>query len=581
MLDWLFCNHHQHKVQHLKGPTEQGHYHNTNQYVQTIPLPDPMLTAQRPDIYAPSLYITRHDDSLITPGYIFLAPYQTFQAGIYIYDNRGNLVYSGFAATGGGPSHNFHVCDAGGTDRLCYITGSQNDGYVRGYGIVMDDTFTTTTSIKSGGGVANFDEHEFNVVDDGKNVLMTLYNPQPYDMSAWNVTNGQGWIINCFFQKLEIGTNRLLFEWSSLDHVSPNQSFVLPDSTEVSGNGFNPTLPWDYFHINSVDQFANGDYLISARHVSCIYRISGVDGSVLWRLGGMASDFTFPHGLNFSFQHDARIREETKSHLVISLFDNASNGYNGTASMSSGKILQLDLDDMKVSLLYQYYPINNIVSASQGNVQLIPSGIPWDKSNVFIGWGENAYISEYTTNGTLVQQGYFALTGTMNYRAFKYNYTTNPADAPALFTYAHNESASTIFYMSWNGATKVDRWRIYGSDSRNGSWTMIDTVDKQGFETTFRANEYYAWGMVESLDVAGKPLRNNTRPTQTFVPGEILAKSCNEYSCDTTNRYVAPASTTASWQSNAKNAASQPRKRNEGFGFADYAMLGFGVAMIS
>ena len=44
---------------------------------------------QRPDINSVALNITRHNDSLISPGYIFMAPYQVAQAGPYLFDNSG------------------------------------------------------------------------------------------------------------------------------------------------------------------------------------------------------------------------------------------------------------------------------------------------------------------------------------------------------------------------------------------------------------------------------------------------------------------------------------------------------------
>jgi hypothetical protein len=80
---------------------------------------------QRPDIQSPFLNITVFDEANATPGYIFMAPYQTAQQSVYMYDNRGNLVWSGFGPTGAGPSHNFHVCQINGTDHLCYETGYQ------------------------------------------------------------------------------------------------------------------------------------------------------------------------------------------------------------------------------------------------------------------------------------------------------------------------------------------------------------------------------------------------------------------------------------------------------------------------
>lgn len=39
---------------------------------------------------------------------------------------------------------------------------------------------------------------------------------------------------------------------------------------------------WDYFHINSVDKDAGGNYLISARDACAIHKINGTDGEIIW-----------------------------------------------------------------------------------------------------------------------------------------------------------------------------------------------------------------------------------------------------------------------------------------------------------
>jgi hypothetical protein len=44
---------------------------------------------QRPDLKAPILTIINQTQELVTPGYIFIAPYQAYQEGPYIYDNDG------------------------------------------------------------------------------------------------------------------------------------------------------------------------------------------------------------------------------------------------------------------------------------------------------------------------------------------------------------------------------------------------------------------------------------------------------------------------------------------------------------
>ena len=471
------------------------------------------------------------------------------------------------------------MCSINGIDSLCYITGGQNSGYVRGYAVVLDNSFTTRISIHSSGGVANFDEHEFNVLPDGSS-LFTLYNPEHYDLSAYNIRSGQGWILNNFFQRLEIGTNRLLFEWSALDHVQPDETFVLPDSTEVSGDGFGATTAWDYFHINSVDVNSDGDYLVSSRHTCTVYKVSGQDGHIIWQVGGRASDFTFPQGLNFSFQHDARFRAENKTTTIISLFDNASNGFNQTARYSSGKVLKLDHERKSVTLLQQFIAPDQFVSKSQGNVQVLGPSQDWQTANVFIGWGENAFISECASDGRMVQQGHFATEGTMNYRAFKHNFTSDPPDAPALYTYAHNTSAPTTYWMSWNGATKVSSWRLYSSHSRDGGWTVVGTVNKTGFETTFIAKRYHPWSIVESLDSNGHTLRNSTRAIRTFVPSAELAVKCNGQGCPAASSYAkTSASPPGSSPSSATSGAALQKRDGMIGGFGLMAMFGTGAGV--
>ena len=56
--------------------------------------------------------VTLHNDSYITPGYIFIAPYQTTNPGPYIYDNQGVRAF--FLRTGRFPNIDRISCGAGG-----------------------------------------------------------------------------------------------------------------------------------------------------------------------------------------------------------------------------------------------------------------------------------------------------------------------------------------------------------------------------------------------------------------------------------------------------------------------------------
>ena len=64
--------------------------------------------------------------------------------------------------------------------------------------------------------------------------------------------------------------------------------------------------PYDYFHLNSVEEDVDGNFILSARHTHGVYKIARGDGRVIWRLGGKRSDFAHGPGTRFVLQHDAR-----------------------------------------------------------------------------------------------------------------------------------------------------------------------------------------------------------------------------------------------------------------------------------
>ena len=94
--------------------------------------------------------------------------------------------------------------------------------------------------------------------------------------------------------------------------------------------------------------------VISARHISAIYKISGVDGSIKWRPGGSHSDFDIAseafldsgkEGLGrwFHFQHDARILYSDGGNETVSLFVNGRAPQRVFDSpFSRGVVLRLD-----------------------------------------------------------------------------------------------------------------------------------------------------------------------------------------------------------------------------------------------
>lgn len=473
---------------------------------------------------------------LVTPGYIFFAPYRNLDPGPYIYDNYGNLVWSGAGSSGPKTAHTPRVCEYKGVDHLCYFQGEQHQGFARGHGVIMDSNYRIVKTVESSGAGASSDMHEFKITpgSNGTTALMTVYQPRQYDLTTnarFNVQNGMGWIVEGVFQEVEIETGKVVFEWRSLDHVDPDKSWTLPGSTDTSGDGLHEQSPWDYFHINSIDKNAQGDYLISARHVSAIYKVSGVDGHIMWEMGGLNPTFE-QINFDFSYQHHARWVSENDTHTLLSFYDNASNTFNATNEFSHGWIISLDHIAETATMIKEWgapEPEGGLLSGSQGNIQLLPNG------GAHIGWGEHAYFSEHTADGTAVMYAKVAdrASNVMIYRSNKYNWTATPLTKPALWTYSKTGSRASgmRYFVSWNGATEVRTWNFYASaDSADGPFEFVGNATKSGFETEFAMPDVFLWAYAEALDGSGKPLERSVIQ-RTFIPSPGLVNFCDDRGC--------------------------------------------------
>lgn len=202
----------------------------------------------RPDLAPPRLNITIPATSDVEPGYLFLAPFAGFpdtptaqygprQAGPYIFKDNGDLVWSGYAIYSIW-STNFQAGQWKGKDVLFSFEGDHNAGYGHGHGhiTIMDQHYETIRELR-GGNHKLIDKHEFHIANDSG--LVQIYQPVPRDLTEWGAIPEQRWIVNAIIQgifqsillmdgythptlDLDIATGELLFEWSSLDHVSPD-----------------------------------------------------------------------------------------------------------------------------------------------------------------------------------------------------------------------------------------------------------------------------------------------------------------------------------------------------------------------
>jgi hypothetical protein len=285
---------------------------------------------------------------------------------------------------------------------------------------------------------------------------------------------------------------------------------VLPINPGQAGSGYNSSDAWDYFHINSVDKDAEGNYLISARDACAVHKVNGTTGEIIWRLDGKKSDFVLGPEVKFCFQHHARFMSKIGDEEIISLYDNSAHGTEDgrgrevhTAPTSSGKIIKLNTASMRAEIVKAFYPPDGLLSKSQGSTQTLPNG------NVIVNWGSEGALTEFRPDGTPIFHAYMdsgALgLGVENYRGFRYNWTGIPNEVPSIVSLENSEG--TAVYVSWNGDTETAVWRFYAVTDGYGSRQFLGETERTSFETSLKIPRQSIGSVVaEAISAQGRVL---------------------------------------------------------------------------
>ncbi|GHF54320.1 hypothetical protein FHX82_006850 [Amycolatopsis bartoniae] len=207
-----------------------------------------------------------------------------------------------------------------------------------------------------------------------------------------------GQLVKSYANVVDIASGTVLWRWNSLDHVPLTESYA-PAPTS-------PDRPHDYFHINSISRTPDGHLLVSGRNTSALYKVHRSTGEVIWRLGGKSSSFSVPEDAVFGFQHHA----DFENPHTIRLFDNGSSEY---ATLHPTRVVWLRVDEKRrtVSLADSMSIPGIAQSTALGSAQRLPNG------NVFVDWGRNKRLSEFSPQGRLL---FDAMLPSPCYRAFKY-----------------------------------------------------------------------------------------------------------------------------------------------------------------
>jgi len=442
----------------------------------------------RPDLTPPKVTLHRVD-----PGrklqYLFLgiANSGPGQGGAMIMDTSGELVWF---SPDTGPHQSkldFQRQVYRGKPVLTWFQGRVvSGGYGEGVAQIADSSYQITHTIHAHNGL-QVDEHEFNISPQGT-ALVSAFHKQPYDLSKLGGPK-RGWLLSGQAQEIDIETGKLLFFWDSLDHVGFDETYL-----PIQGGHGTKAKPYDYFHINTIEDAGDGDVLIGARNTWCMYKVSRKTGEIVWRLNGKKTDFTMAPGSQFYWQHDTRLHGPD----VLTVFD---DGYDGvlpkSEKQSRALILDVDYDRMLVTLDKEFvHPGKLVLAKAMGNAQMLPGG------GMFVGWGTNPYFSEFDADGKLVLDGVL-LKGDPTYRSFIGDWEGHPVELPAAA--ARHVPGGSVVYATWNGATEVASWNVLAGRSRT-SMTVVATAPKKGFETAVKVRSAGPYFAVEPRDTRGHSL---------------------------------------------------------------------------
>jgi hypothetical protein len=371
-----------------------------------------------------------------------------------------------------------------GNPVLTWWEGQVIGGHGRGEDYVYSASYRSVATVHAGNGLAA-DLHEFDLTPQGT-ALISAYEPIRSSLASIGGPS-DGLLDDGVVQEIDVRTGLVMFEWHALGHVSLDDSYApLPHlSSSV----------YDFFHLNSIQQQANGDLLIDARNTWTAYMISPTTGATLWRLGGKHSSFALGRGVRFAWQHDAEVLPDQN----VSIFDDEAGP--AEASQSRAIVVTLNSATHEAALARQLtHPGLRILTESQGNAQTLPG------SEELVGWGEVGYVSQFSALGALTLDLHLP-PHDESYRAYRIPWSATPAHLPSLAASA-GAGGATVVYASWNGATGVTGWRVFAGRSPT-SLTAVGQFPRGGFETEMTVASTLHYIAVQALGAEGQVLASS------------------------------------------------------------------------
>jgi len=257
------------------------------------------------------------------------------------------------------------------------------------------------------------DEHELLLLPNGDFMLLSDPTLTGVDLTGLDDYGPNSAILDCAVQEVDPQGN-LVWDWRASNHTDPAKESVVPAGAGTEAD------PADVYHCNSIDVNANGDVLISSRHMNAVLFVSKTTGNVVWKLSGTpynkdgAQILTIqgdPEGA-FYVQHDARFQPNGD----ISVFDDHYSALAAVPGVARGVEYALDLGAGTAHVVWQYQ--------GAASSYLMGSFRRYADGTNLIGWGwytgpANLAFTEVDAAGQDLLDMVFVSPGNWSYRAEK------------------------------------------------------------------------------------------------------------------------------------------------------------------
>jgi arylsulfate sulfotransferase len=358
----------------------------------------------------PFIYkITARDTS--NHGYYLLSPYlinHWRQGRLLVMDSVGNIVYQKHLNTA---AYCFRQWKINGHIRYTYIINDHVVYHINciklaaGNAVIADSAlreikkvhlkpFKDITITKN----EDLDLHDFILLSDNHYITMSVYQKQIKNCPSTVASNPRKFLAVPILQ--EISNDSVIWQWDATDFPE----FL---ASSVEGNNFTDTAATaDYLHINAMEiDPKDSNLIVSFRNNNQLIKLSRKNGQIIWRLGGVNTDFPLTEAQHFLRQHAPIFINDNHSLLFL------DNGDSATRQQS--RILEFTLDERdKKVIAFNAYTIPEIYSRYMGNVQQFAD-------NYLIGGGSSNYVLSFNPRNGVRQ---FELQGNLAiYRVYKTN----------------------------------------------------------------------------------------------------------------------------------------------------------------